>query len=315
MDNHFGLEQSVPHSIPTHAGYIAIVGKPNVGKSTLMNAIVGTKLSIVSNKPQTTRKRVLGIYSTETTQIVFLDTPGIIKPRYELQRTMMTYVEQSISGADAILILLEAQDFGKRQAPDPTKLLTDTRTLVGNPPQPIVVAFNKMDALHDKKQVLPYMDVFLSSGFAKECIALSGLQNKYVDDLLTILSKYMPENPFFYDPENLSELPERFFVSELIREVIFHKFREEIPYSTEVHVIDFKEREQGKWFISAEIIVERDTQKRIVIGEGASQLKIIGQQARTAIEEHLGQPVYLELFVKVREGWRENPTHLRSFGY
>lgn len=310
------MHDQLPESTPTtHAGYVAIVGKPNVGKSTLMNAILGTKLSIVSNKPQTTRKRVLGIHSTDTIQIVFFDTPGIIKPKYELQRTMMNYVAESINGADAILILLEAQDFGKRNVPDPTKLLSDTRAMVGTQEQPIIVAFNKMDALHDKKQVLPYMDVFLSSGFAKECIALSGLQNKYVDDLIAILGKYMPENPFFYDPENLSELPERFFVSELIREVIFHKFREEIPYSTEVHVVDFKEREQGKWFISAEIIIERDTQKRIIIGEGGVQLKAIGQQARTAIEEHLGQPVYLELFVKVREGWRENPTHLRSFGY
>lgn len=299
----------------THAGYVAIIGKPNVGKSTLMNAILGTKLSIVSNKPQTTRKRVLGIYSSGSTQIVFLDTPGIIKPKYELQRAMMNYVEESMSGADVLLILLDVQDYGKKKSPDPTKVLSDVRAMTGNPQQPVIVAFNKMDALHDKKQVLPYMDVFLSSGFAKECIALSGLQNKYVADLISILSRYMPENPFFYDAENLSELPQRFFVSELIREVIFHKFREEIPYSTEVHIVDFKEREQGKWFISAEIIIERETQKRIIIGEGGAQLKMIGQTARTAIEAHLEQEVYLEIFVKVREGWRENTTHLRSFGY
>ncbi|MCU0426522.1 MAG: GTPase Era [Candidatus Kapabacteria bacterium] len=331
---------------PPKSGFVAIIGEPNVGKSTLMNAMLGTKLSIVSPKPQTTRRSVLGIFTEGTeesgTQIVFFDTPGVLsKPSYELHRSMLDFVKSSVEGADAILIVVDVQKLvekprtkkpstnrpsnqATKQPSNQTEergakalqtLMMRLQMRLETVEKPVIVALNKMDALHDKKLALPVMDALMKLPFVSHVAPISALENKFVDELLAKLKDYMPQHEFYYDAEMLSTQPQRFFVSELIREVIFTRYREEIPYSTEVSIVEFKERERGKWYISADIVVERDTQKQILIGKGGSSLKETGSLARKAIEQYLECSVFLELFVKVREDWRNSTAHLRSFGY
>lgn len=295
----------------TKAGFVAIIGKPNVGKSTLLNAILGSKLSIVTPKPQTTRKRILGIYTHEATQMVFFDTPGILKPRYQMHHSMMSYINDSIATADVVLVMLDGSKDNQSFEFFNTQFL-DTLKNLG---KPIVVAINKMDVVRYKATVLPMMAHIHESGIVQDIVPLSALTSDNVDALLKVLTQHIPEHEFYYDADLLSEQPERFFVSELIREVVFTSYRDEIPYSTEVQIVEFKEREVGKWYISAEIIVERGTQKGIIIGKGGAALKGVGEKARHAIEKHLEQPVFLELFVKVREDWRNNNTYLSSYGY
>lgn len=292
-------------------GAIAIVGKPNTGKSTLMNAILGAKLSIVSPKPQTTRKNVLGIYTENNVQIIFLDTPGVLKPRYELHKSMMGYVKNSIAEADALMVLIDATNAKKS-----SEFLTpEFMELLKGCGLPIFCVFNKVDALKNRRDVLPLITQYQDMGIFKEFFAISALENKYVDDMLKTIMTYIPEGDFLHDEEDLSTLPQRFFVSEIIREVIFHEFEQEIPYSSEVLIQEFKEREKGKWYISADIIVERDTQKAIIIGKKGEKVKEVGQKARLAAEEHLGMPVFLEIFVKVRSDWRDSRSHLTGLGY
>lgn len=290
----------------TKSGYVALVGKPNVGKSTLLNNILGTKLSIVTAKPQTTRKRILGIHTFENCQIVFLDTPGMLRPKYEMQKAMMSYVTTSLEEADIVAYIVDIADAEETFIPDEIRNIKD---------KPILLLVNKTDLFKDIKHVLPIISNYSKTGIFKEIIPMSGLKGSNVNELLQIIKKYLPESEFYYDPEMLSTQPERFFVSEIIREFIFNYYKQEIPYSTEVSIIEFKERVQGKWYISAEIIIERQSQKPILIGKGGSKLKQIGELARIEIEEHLGTPVYLELFVKVRDKWRSKPGMLKSFGY
>ncbi len=334
----------------TKSGFVAIIGEPNVGKSTLMNAILGTKLSIVTPKPQTTRKSILGIHTEGTTQIVFFDTPGVLKPSYGLHRSMMEFVKSSIEGADAVLVVVDVAKLiereqererkqarrkartsgtdGKKTAKknEPTQtgelsndglrgLMLKLQMRLETIGKPVIVALNKMDAVFDKKQALPVMDALMKTGFITHVAAISALEDKYVDELVSVLQAQMPEHEFYYDEEMLSTHPQRFFVGEILREAVFMGYREEIPYSTEVNVVEFKERENGKWYISAEVVVERDTQKQIIIGKKGASLKELGTVARTAIEQHLEMPVFLEIFVKVREDWRNSDAHLRSFGY
>lgn len=293
------------------AGYIAIIGKPNVGKSTLMNAIIGSKLSIVTPKPQTTRRNVLGIYTKNDIQMVFIDTPGVLKPRYELHKSMMNFVEESLSGADVVVVIA-----------DVTR--PDTATRVLTPPfiealktlnKPCIALLNKIDALTDKTQALPFLSALQELGVFSEFIPISALEKDNIDALLAVLASLLPEGEFFHDPELLSTMPQRFFVSELVRETVFELFKEEIPYSTEVLISEFKEREKGKWYIAADIIIEKESQKAIIIGEKGAKIKQIGLLSRNKIEAHLELPVFLELFVKVREDWRSKTTYLRSFGY
>jgi GTP-binding protein Era len=292
-------------------GYVAIIGKPNVGKSTLMNAIVGAKLSIVTPKPQTTRKNVLGIYTAKDIQIIFLDTPGALVPRYEMQRSMMDSVHKSIEEADVIVVLADATH-GLHAL---NYLTEEFMEVLKQTNKPILLAINKTDALTDRKAVLPLIVEFQQLGIFKEFLPISALQNKYVDDLVKTIAKYLPEGDFLYEEDYLSDQPERFFVAEIIREIIFLEYGQEIPYSCEVNVTEFREREEGKWYIGAEIIIERDTQKGIIIGAKGQKIKAVGQRARYKIEKHLEKPVFLELFVKVRDNWRNNKTMLKSYGY
>lgn len=294
----------------THAAYVAIVGKPNAGKSTLMNAIVGAKLSITNPKPQTTRKRVVGIYTNNENQIVFTDNPGMLEPRYELHKVMMDYVNQSLDESDIFLILFDVTEFKKG-----FELPKQFMNAIKNTDKPLVLVLNKIDLLKNVKEVLPMIKYFSEMGIFREIVPVSALKSAETDGLINVLIKYLPENEFYFDEEFLSTLNERFFVSELIREQVFSQLKEELPYSSEVNIAEFKEREKGKWFISAEIIVERSSQKRIVIGDKGSRIKEIGEKARREIEAHLEMPVFLELFVKVRDKWRNDKNMLRNFGY
>ncbi|MEJ5245718.1 MAG: GTPase Era [Bacteroidota bacterium] len=295
----------------TFAGFVAIIGKPNAGKSTFMNSVLNEKLSIVTPKPQTTRKRVLGIYTKDNLQIVFVDTPGFIKPRYALHEAMMEYVTEEVLSSDVLLVLFDVSEYSAHKEPFHSTFFE----LLGKSPAPKILLLNKIDLLKDKKAMLPAIDYFAKTDTFSEILPISAYQPDDVAKAIEIIAKYIPKSPFYYDEDLLSTQNERFFVSELIREQIFLICEEEIPYSTEVSIVEFKEREKGKWYINAEIIVERPTQKPIIIGKDGQRIKQIGELARVAIENHLGTPVYLDLFVKVRPKWRQNPRQLKSFGY
>ncbi len=293
------------------AGYIAIVGKPNAGKSTLINAILGEKLSIVTPKPQTTRKQVLGIYTDEANQIVFIDTPGILQAKYEMQKFMMEYVGSALDTADAIIFIVDVKKYRSELDDHSLQFLKSAKQTN----KPIIAILNKVDLYEDVKTVLPIIQYYHNLNFFDEIVPLSALKQTYIDDLVKTLTKYLPENPFYFDPEDISTLSERFFVSELIREQLFLSYSEEIPYSTEVVISQFREKAMGKWFISADILVERKSQKIILIGKSGEKIKHIGEKARISIEDHLQRSVYLELFVKVRENWRNNKNMLKNLGY
>ncbi|HPI20093.1 MAG TPA: GTPase Era [Candidatus Kapabacteria bacterium] len=295
----------------TYAGTIAVIGKPNAGKSTLLNAILGERISIVTHKAQTTRRTVLGISTRENYQSIFLDTPGFLKPKYQLQKAMLGYIERAVGDADILLIIIDA-----------SKLISEAESFddefyqyLKSINKPKILALNKLDLLDNRKKMLPLMDKAIKENIFDEVIPISALKKVSIHEVLKTIEKYLPESDFFYDPEYLSIQPEKFFVAELIRENIFNVFSQEIPYSTEVVINQFKEREKSKWYISAEIIVERNSQKQILIGHEGQMIKKIGELSRKRIEEHLQTDVYLELFVKVRDKWRNNNTLLKSYGY
>jgi GTP-binding protein Era len=288
------------------SGYVALVGMPNAGKSTLMNRLLGVKLSITSPRPQTTRRRVMGIYNTDDLQIVFHDTPGLLKPAYALQQKMMDEVDESLIEADAILFLFDLAAKSEGQ-------MRMLETIAGHK-QPIIVAINKIDKV-EKEAILPVITQLQTVASPKAIIPISALQEDGLDLLIAELQKWIPAGMPFYPPDQLSEFPEKFFVGELIREQTFYLFREEIPYAMEVAIEEFRENDNGKDFIRAVIFVERDSQKGIVIGDKGSQLKKLGAKARKQIEFFLERPVFLELQVKVLDKWRKNSNHLRRLGY
>lgn len=290
-------------------GFVSIIGKPNEGKSTLMNAIIGAKLSIITAKPQTTRKRILGIYTENDTQIIFTDTPGIIKPKYELQKRMMDYVDESIKESDLIIYLLSADVLVKKDVPD---YMIDMLREYKNKK---IAVINKMDLLENKKDVLPFIAKMHTLNLFEDIVPISAINNDNVDRLIEVIASKMPQHDFVYEEDMLSTQHERFFVSEIIRETVFEEFKEEVPYSSDVQITEFKERDGGKWFIAADIVIERTSQKKIIIGENGSGIKKIGALSRVKIEEHLGTEVYLELFVKVRDNWRDNKSKLKYMGY
>ncbi len=295
----------------TKCGYIAFVGVPNVGKSTLLNSLVGTKLSIVTPKPQTTRKRVIGVRTDDDSQMIFLDTPGIVEPRYELHRVMMQYVDYAIAEADIIGYMI---DVSIHKNPD-TSIDEEVKEKLETFKKHLILILNKIDLLEDSKLVLPLIDDYNKLGLFEEFVPISATKLAGIDELIKVFKQYLPEGEFLYEADILSTQTERFFVSELIREKLFTMYKDEVPYSTEVQILEFKEREKGKWYISAEIIVDKETQKPIIIGAGGSRIKKLGEQTRKEIEVHLGVPVYLELFVKVRKNWRNNKNMLKYFGY
>ncbi len=286
------------------AGFVSIIGKPNVGKSTLMNAIVGEKLSIITPKAQTTRHRILGIVNTEDYQIVFSDTPGIIKPKYELQDSMMSAVSLSLSDADLILFVTDIHEKHDEN---------DVLEKIANSNIPLVVLINKIDTATQElvTEKTAYWQQKLNPLYI---FAISALHQYNLEGLLPLILEHLPEHPAYYDKEDLTDRHLRFFVSEIIREKIFLNYQKEIPYSTEVIITSFKE-EDGLTRISAEIIVERDSQKNILIGKGGSALKKVGTEARKDIEKFIEQKVFLQLFVKVVPDWRSKKNYLKNFGY
>ncbi len=293
------------HNIPQdhRSGYVALVGKPNVGKSTLLNALLGHKLSIVTPKAQTTRHRVLGIFSDEAMQIIFLDTPGIIRPRYKLQEAMMHAVSGAVADADLLVFLADA----RQDSPD-------TLSLEQAGARPAILAVNKIDLIQ-QEEALPLVEQYLALRAFEAVIPISALKGYNLDALMDEIKARVPLGPPFYPKDMISEHPERFFVAEIIREKVFQQYKQEVPYSAAVNIANYEDRPDGKDLIEAEIVVERETQKGILIGKGGRALKRVGTAARKDIETFLGKPVFLKLFVKVRSDWRNRDVLLRSYGY
>ncbi len=293
------------------SGFVSIVGKPNVGKSTLMNALIGEKLSITTNKPQTTRKKILGILSTEDYQIIFQDTPGILNPEYLLQERMLEYVYQSVKDSELILFIIDI-----KADPDGSLTLSDERVakIFENTQLKKILLINKID-LSNQNVVESLIKDLSAKGIFEKIIPISASEGFNLSSVTDSILEFLPEHPKYYPDDQLSDENERFFVSEIIREKVFERYRDEIPYSTEIIIAEYKERENAKDFISAEIVVEKESQKPIIIGNKGETIKILGQEARESIEKFLHHEVYLELRVKVREKWRSNPNMLKSFGY
>ena len=286
------------------AGYVTIIGKPNVGKSTLLNRLLGIKLSAVTSKPQTTRNRIIGILTENECQACFIDTPGIICPEYELQEFMVKQIKSAITDADILVMMIDPWFKDDDVYPDFT-------ALAGKVPK--IVIINKID-LVTKKELLPLIDRFKTKNIT-DIVPISALNGQGVEDLKQTILKNLPEGEFFYPVEDISDTPERFFVADLIREKIFELFKKEVPYASCVVIDEFKEREKGKDYIRAIIYVERDSQKAILIGKQGTALKTVGEKARRELEIFLQRPVYLELWVKVKEKWRKNKRFLRELGY
>jgi len=295
------------------AGYIAITGRPNVGKSTLMNHLLNHKLSITSPKPQTTRRSIMGILSDQEAQIIFLDTPGIIEPKYHLHKAMIRQIQSSIVDADALLFMVDNTIFGANGKVDFDREIQSIKKY-NTMHKPVILVINKID-LVVKRSLLPVIEALDAAYPFKSIVPISAKKKDGLKDLVSELKNVLPIHHPFYDHETLSEYPERFFVAELIREQIFYYYKEEIPYSTEVQIAEFLEREGRKDYISAVIYTERDSQKGILIGRQGKALKDIGTRARRAIENFLNRPVFLELHVKVSKDWRKSDSKLRQLGY
>lgn len=286
------------------AGFVNIFGKPNAGKSTLLNALMKEKLAIVSSKVQTTRHRIKGILSTDAYQIIFSDTPGIIDPKYKLHEKMMQAVRSALEDADLALLLVDL----KEDWNEADSIFSSLRLKV-----PSMVVVNKIDG-PAKGKIEEARAFFKAKSYAKEVLFISALNNTGVTELLDKIVAFLPEGQPFYADDEISDLPTKFFVSEIIREKIFGLMEDEIPYQTTVLVQEFKEK-STLIKIRAEIIVQRESQKAIMLGEGGKKIKQIGTESRKEIEKFLEQKVFLELFVKVRPNWRENDLYLKEYGY
>lgn len=293
------------NKISKKAGFAAIIGNPNSGKSTLMNKILGQEISIVTPKPQTTRNKILGIYSAESIQIIFLDTPGILKPGYKLQQFMKKEIESSLLDSDVILLVLDTNKYDEIEV---SKLLDGYKDELSK--HKVLCVLNKIDLLN-KENVLQIIDSVSKLYNFKEIIPLSAKTGYNVDELLKTIEKYIPENDFYYDAEAITSSPEKFFVSEIIRQNILTLYQEEIPYSVFVEIEEFSEKKNRKDFIRANIIVGKDSQKGIIIGQGGKKLKSLGERARKQIEIFLEREVYVELFVKVKQNWRNDEDFLK----
>jgi GTP-binding protein Era len=300
------MKESIHSQSSFKAGYVAIIGKTNVGKSTLMNAFLKHKLAIVTPKPQTTRNRTLGILNGDNYQIILLDTPGFMQPRYLLQKAMIKTALKTMYETDLILMMVDAADIGPidEGVAESLKKIDITKFLI----------INKIDKI-SKKQILPVIDHFRQSELFQEIVPISALKEIKLDELLSLILEVLPKGEPFYPPEILSSEPERFFVSEIIREQIFYQYDKEIPYATSVQIETFEERPGKKDYIVAKITVERNSQKKILIGKNGTALKNVGSKARKTIEQFLDRPVFLKLEVRVREKWRKKAIYIKEMGY
>jgi GTP-binding protein Era len=290
------------------SGFVAIVGKPNAGKSTLLNSFLGQKLSIVTPKAQTTRNKITGILTGKNYQIVFFDTPGIFEPSYKLQKYMVNNAVKSASSADLILLMIDALSKPDDSEKNVIKIIKEMK-------KKTVLVLNKVDKIPDKGLLLPLIAEYNSLYGFNEIVPISALRGDGVSKLLDIILQSLSDGGMYYPEDEISDMPERFFVAEIIREKLFMQTQEEIPYSTTVQTDEMKTREDGKMYIRATIYVERDSQKGIIIGNKGSMLKKIGQEARESIERWLDAPVYLDLWVSVKSDWRDKDSNLREFGY
>ncbi|MBD2869490.1 GTPase Era [Paenibacillus arenilitoris] len=289
------------------SGFVAIIGRPNVGKSTLMNHLIGQKIAIMSDKPQTTRNKIHGVYTTSDTQIVFLDTPGIHKPQSKLGNYMIQTAESALKEVEAALFLIDASEGlggGDRFIIEQLKKVKT----------PVFLVMNKIDKV-EPERLLPMITQYNELHEFAEIVPISALNGNNIETLLEQITKYLPEGPQYYPADQITDHPEQFVCAELIREKILHMTREEIPHSIAVTIEDMRVKENGVVYIGAVIFVERDSQKGIIIGKRGDMLKEVGKQARKDIEALLGSHIFLELWVKVKKDWRNQERVLKDLGF
>lgn len=291
-----------------HSGFVCILGRPNAGKSTLLNALVGEKIAIVSPKPQTTRSRITGIKTTESAQLIFVDTPGLARPRTALNRHMIQVAREAYQSVDLILLITDAAAADQLASDDfILQQLEGVKT-------PTFLVINKIDLI-DTRQILPLIAAYQQRFPFTEYVPISALKGVNIDELAQTIVKYLPEGPRYFPSDQLTDQPERFLIAELIREQVFAQTEQEVPYQTAVMVEHMEDTDSGVLRVEATIYVERDSQKGIIIGKRGSRLKQIGQAARQEIERFLNARVYLALWVKVRRDWSENEQLIRDMGY
>jgi GTP-binding protein Era len=302
---HESLDENAPR-----AGRVAIVGRPNVGKSTLLNALLGQKLSIATSKPQTTRHRILGVYTEADppTQIAFVDTPGLHRPKNALGRALVEEAQGALSDVDVVLWLVESPT--ERSPSEPVLSPADREVLKAAGSTKVVLGLNKIDKLKDKSKLLAWLTFYQREVDPAAIVPISALKARGTKQLVAELRKHLPEGMLYEDPEYLTDRPERFFVAELVREAAIRNTREEVPYALAVLVDSFEET-PNLTRIQATVVVEKDNHKKIVVGAGGSMLKKIGSEARAGIEQLLGRKVFLGLFVKVIPNWTEDPASVR----
>ncbi|WP_413380138.1 GTPase Era [Alkalihalobacillus sp. 1P02AB] len=290
------------------SGFVSIIGRPNVGKSTLINQVIGQKIAIMSDKPQTTRNKVQGVYTTNEAQIVFIDTPGIHKPKHKLGDFMMKVAKNTLKEVDLVLYVVDAtESFGPGEEFIIERLKeTEAKTFL---------VINKIDQVHPEK-LLGVIETYRTKYDFDEVVPISALQGNNVTTLLEQIVGYLDEGPQYYPSDQVTDHPERFIIAELVREKVLHMTREEVPHSIAVVIEQIKRREGSETvYVGATVIVERDSQKGIVIGKQGKVLREVGKQARADIEALLGSKVFLELWVKVQKDWRNKSTHLRDYGF
>lgn len=296
------------HNQSYKSGFVSIIGRPNVGKSTFINRVIGQKIAIMSDKPQTTRNKIQGVYTTNQSQTIFIDTPGIHKPKHKLGDFMMKVAQNTLKEVDLVLFMINAEEGYGRGDEFIIERLKQTNT-------PVFLIINKIDQIHPD-ELLPLIEKYKKLYPFKEIVPISALQGNNIDTLLQQIEDLLPEGPQYYPEDQVTDHPERFIITELIREKVLHLTREEIPHSIAV-VMDTLERRENNAaiYVGATIIVERNSQKGIVIGKQGSMLKEVGKRARVDIEALLGSKVFLELWVKVQKDWRNKASQLRDYGF
>ena len=289
------------------SGFVSIIGRPNVGKSTFLNRIIGQKIAIMSDKPQTTRNKIQGVYTENDAQVIFIDTPGIHKPKHKLGDFMVKMAQTTLKEVDIVLFMVNAVEGFGRGEEFIIEKLKETK-------QPVFLVINKIDQLHPE-QLLELIDQYRKLHEFAEIVPISALDGNNVDALIGTIKKYLPEGPQYYPENQVTDHPERFIIAELIREKVLHLTREEVPHSVAVVIDAIQKREGGAVYINATIVVERPSQKGIIIGKQGKMLKEVGKRARFDIEALLGSKVFLEVWVKVQKDWRNKMSQLRDLGF
>ena len=289
------------------SGFVSIIGRPNVGKSTFLNRIIGQKIAIMSDKPQTTRNKIQGVYTENDSQVIFIDTPGIHKPKHKLGDFMVKMAQTTLKEVDIVLFMVNATEGFGRGEEFIIEKLKETK-------QPVFLVINKIDQLHPE-QLLELIDQYRKLHEFAEIVPISALDGNNVDALIGTIKKYLPEGPQYYPENQVTDHPERFIIAELIREKVLHLTREEVPHSVAVVIDAIQKREGGAVYINATIVVERASQKGIIIGKQGKMLKEVGKRARFDIEALLGSKVFLEVWVKVQKDWRNKMSQLRDLGF